>query len=337
LLAAAVGAAAGYAAERAVVGRPLRQGEAPQQLGLGQLRGPHRVVEADDGVQIYVEVDEPRPDAPWASLTVVFVHGYALNQDSFHYQRQALRGSARLVFFDQRSHGRSGRGAPKTATIAQLAADLELVLDEVAPTGPVLLIGHSMGGMTIMGLAERSPRLFGERIVGAGLVSTSAGELTAVTLGLPAFATRAFRVVAPRAIAVGRRSASLIERGRRASGDVALLLTKAYAFSGEVPIEVVDFSLEMINATPIDVLADFYPALQDHQAVPALGELDGTETLVMVGAQDLLTPVEHSRGIVQHLPGAELVVLDPGGHLLMLERPDDVNSHLFDLIERVVR
>jgi pimeloyl-ACP methyl ester carboxylesterase len=336
LVAAAVGAAAGYAAERAVVGRPIRRSAAPE-LGLGQLRGPSRVVETDDGVQLYVEVDEPRTDAPWADLTVVFVHGYALNLDSYHYQRQALRGSARLVFFDQRSHGRSGRGVSANSTIERLASDLEQVLDEVVPTGPVLLVGHSMGGMTIMGLAEQNSQLFDERVVGVSLLSTSAGQLAEVTLGLPAFATRAFRVVAPRVLAAGRRSATLIDRGRRASGDVAVMVTKVYAFGGDVPIEVVDFSLEMINATPIDVLADFYPALQDHDAFGALDEFDGTETLVMVGAQDLLTPVEHSLDIVQSLPGAELVVLDPGGHLLMLERPDDVNSHLFDLIERVVR
>jgi pimeloyl-ACP methyl ester carboxylesterase len=93
----------------------------------------------------------------------------------------------------------------------------------------------------------------------------------------------------------------------------------------------------MINATPLDVLAEFYPALSEHDAFDALDVLNGTETLVIVGAQDLLTPPEHSRVLVQGIPGAELEILDPGGHLVMLERPDDVNSHLIDLLERVAR
>ena len=337
LVAAAVGVAAGFAAERVVVGRPLRRATPTGRLGLGQLRGPHQLVAADDGVQLYVEVDDPRPGSRWADLTVVFVHGYALNQDSYHFQRQALRGNARLVFFDLRSHGRSGRGTEDRATIGQLASDLHHVIDAVAVDGPIVLVGHSMGGMTIMGLAERAPELFGDRIVGVGLLSTSAGEMAAVTLGLPAFATRTFRRLAPRIMAVGKRSAVLLERGRQVSNDLAVLVTKVYAFASDVPIEVVDFSLGMINATPIDALADFYPALQDHHAFDALHVLDGTETLVLVGEQDLLTPADHSREIVNLLPGAELVVLDPGGHLVMLERPDDVNSHLFDLIERAAR
>lgn len=326
------------AAERVVVGRPLRRGETPGgRLGLGQLRGTPQVVQLDDGVELHVEVDEPHPAAKWRELTVVFVHGYALNQDCFHYQRLALRGTARLVFYDQRSHGRSGRGTPESSTMAQLAADLEAVLAAVVPAGPVVLVGHSMGGMTILELARQSRELFGDRVVGVALISTSAGEMSDVTLGLPSFAARTLRTLAPTVIQLGRRTTQLLERSRHFSSDLALLVTKVYAFADEVPVEVVDFSLEMINATPLDVLADFLPALGDHDVFDALDVLNGTETLVLVGAQDLLTPAEHSRMLVKAIPGAELEVLDPGGHLVMLERSDDVNGHLIDLLERVAR
>ncbi|MEO8106715.1 MAG: alpha/beta hydrolase [Actinomycetes bacterium] len=338
LMAAAVGAAAGLAAERMVVGRPLRRGETPGgRLGLGQLRGDAQIVPMDDGVELHVETDEPHASAPWRDLTVVFVHGYALNQDCYHYQRLAMRGSARLVFYDQRSHGRSGHGSPESATMKQLAADLNRVLDEVAPSGPVVLVGHSMGGMTILELASRAPELFGDRVRGVALLSTSAGDMSDVTLGLPAFAARGLRYLAPTVMQLGRRTTQLLERSRQFSSDLAVMVTKVYAFSDDVPVELVDFSLEMINATPIDVLTEFYPALSDHDAFGALDVLNGTETLVLVGAQDLLTPAEHSRQLVKGIPGAELEILDPGGHLVMLERPDDVNSHLIDLLERVAR
>ncbi len=268
---------------------------------------------------------------------MVFVHGYALNQDCFHYQRQALRGMVRMVFYDQRSHGRSGRGTAETSTMAQLAVDLEMVLSAVVPTGPVVLVGHSMGGMTILELAGRSPELFGERVQGVALISTSAGRMSDVTLGLPSFAARSLRMLAPSVIQLGRRTTQLLERSRHLSSDLAVLVTKVYAFADDVPVELVDFSLEMINATPIDVLADFLPALGDHDVLDALDVLNGTETLVLVGAQDLLTPPAHSQVLVKGIPGAELEVLDPGGHLVMLERPDDVNGHLIDLLERVAR
>ncbi|MDH4354100.1 MAG: alpha/beta hydrolase [Actinomycetota bacterium] len=337
LLATAAGAAAGVAAERVLVGRPVRRRPGIGRLGLGQLRGDHVLVTADDGVQLYVEVDEPRARGRWSDLTVVFVHGYALNQDSFHFQRAALRGQARLVFYDHRSHGRSGRGPSSGATIGQLGRDLMAVLHAVAPDGPVVLVGHSMGGMTVMALAEEYPALFGDRVVGAALMSTTAGELSEVTLGIPAAVTRMARRLAPTLVTVLGRNPMLVERGRQVSTDLAVLVARFYGFASEVPAEVVEFSLEMINATPLDVLADFYPSLDGHEAMDALGVLNQVETLVLVGSQDLLTPPEHSRRMLRAVPGAELVELDPGGHLVILEHPDDVNGHLFDLFDRAAR
>ena len=70
-----------------------------------------------------------------------------------------------------------GARRPGHATIEQLGHDLKTVLDTVVPHGPIVLVGHSMGGMTIMALAEEHPELFGDRIVGVGLISTTAGGL----------------------------------------------------------------------------------------------------------------------------------------------------------------
>ena len=96
--------------------------------------------------------------------------------------------------------------------MAQLADDLHAVLDAVAPSGPVVLVGHSMGGMTILELARTAPQLFGDRVVGVALMSTSAGEMAHVTLGLPSFAAHGLRVLAPSVIPLGRRTTQLLER-----------------------------------------------------------------------------------------------------------------------------
>ena len=58
-----------------------------------------------------------------------------------------------------------------------LGRDLDAVLRALAPDGPLVLVGHSMGGMTIMALAEQRPELFAERVAGVALLSTSAGEV----------------------------------------------------------------------------------------------------------------------------------------------------------------
>ena len=116
----AAGLAAGLFAERRLVGRQV-EGRAPDGEPLGLFRGRPQPVTADDGVELWAEIDDPRPGAEFADLTVVFSHGYSLNLDAFHFQRKGLGGSARLVFWDQRGHGRSGRsprltGAPSRSS-----------------------------------------------------------------------------------------------------------------------------------------------------------------------------------------------------------------------------
>ena len=88
----------------------------------GSLHSPPVTVVADDGVPLHVEVDELDPSLrqPASPLTVVFCHGFALNLDCWLFQRAAYRGLVRAVYYDQRSHGRSGRSVEGHATIDQL-------------------------------------------------------------------------------------------------------------------------------------------------------------------------------------------------------------------------
>ncbi len=154
-------------------------------------------------------VDEP-------PLTLVFCHGYALNLDCWHFQRAGYRGLVRAVYYDQRSHGRSGRSTEGGATIDQLGHDLKQVLDHVVPEGPVVLIGHSMGGMSIVALAEHYPELFGDRVIGVGLISTTAGGLDPHRILVPVMPVDDRR---PAGGPPGRRARAGTPTGRRvASG-----------------------------------------------------------------------------------------------------------------------
>ncbi|WP_347870833.1 alpha/beta fold hydrolase [Rhodococcus sp. (in: high G+C Gram-positive bacteria)] len=82
-----------------------------------------------------------------------------------------------MVAYDQRGHGESGVAPPLSYTIDQLGCDMQAVLDAVAPDGPILLVGHSMGGMSILSHARQHPEMIGSRFVGAALISTSARGL----------------------------------------------------------------------------------------------------------------------------------------------------------------
>ncbi len=327
----AVGAATGWLGERALVRRPLGRGE--PAAAYGSLRSAPRSLELDDGVEVYLEIDEPRSASPYPGLTVVFVHGYALNLDCWHFQRQAFGGLVRCVWFDHRGHGRSGRGTEGSHDIDRLGADLAQVIAAAAPDGPVVVVGHSMGGMTILALADQQPGLFDERIVGAGLVCTSSGGLSDVPLGLPRRLGTLVHRAAPAVVSALSRRPDLVERGRRSGSDLGALATRYYSFATPVPAGVVDFASEMLGATPLGVVSDFLPTFESHDKADAVPVLQHCETLLVGARQDLMTPVEHTYAMARALPGARVRIFDPGGHLSILEHPDDVNDEIRRLID----
>ncbi|MEU2347339.1 alpha/beta hydrolase [Modestobacter sp. NPDC049651] len=359
---AAAGTAIGVAVARSAAnrvraeqaGKPDVDTAAPGRLRtedpLGAARrDPDRsvLVRADDGVLLAVEEIGPA-DAP---LTVVFVHGYALSMGSWAFQRRDLgaelataNGSApaaRLVFYDQRGHGASGRGDAGHSTVEQLAADLEAVLAERVPTGPVVLVGHSMGGMTLLALARRRPDLFGSRVVAAALISTSSGNLADLDFGLPQLLTRVRAAVLPAAAWTMRHRPGFAERTRRLAKDVVSAATRALSFAGkDVDPALAHYVDAMIAGTPVDVIAEFYPALVGLDESGALEPLARVPVLVLTGDADKMIPMAHSELIVERLRelggDPEVVVVPDSGHLVLLEHPDQVTRPLAGLLRRAV-
>ncbi|GHE44304.1 lipase [Streptomyces longispororuber] len=351
----AAGAAAGVAIERLTVGRGMRK---KARLALdaagpyGSLRGMPGTAYAEDGTELAYEVEEVESDAQAARrrrlfgrrapapVTVVFSHGYCLNQDSWHFQRAALRGVVRCVYWDQRSHGRSGRGVAQVrdrepVSIDQLGRDLKAVIDAAAPEGPLVLVGHSMGGMTTMALADQFPDLIRERVAAVALVGTSSGGLGEVNFGLPVAGVNAVRRVLPGVLRALGSQAELVERGRRATSDLFAGVIKRYSFSSrDVDPAVARFAERMIESTPIDVVAEYYPAFNDHDKAEALKHFAAVPVLVLAGDEDLVTPSGHSEVIAGLLPDAELVLVPDAGHLVMLEHPEAVTDRLADLLAR---
>ncbi|MEW9528984.1 alpha/beta fold hydrolase [Microbispora sp. NPDC049125] len=332
--AASAGVAAATLAKRYAVGRIRLRPDLEASEPFGELSGRAVTLTTSDGVSIHAEVDGAE-DAP---LTVVFCHGYCLSSDSWHYQRRDLRDSYRLVLWDQRCHGGSARADAGDCTIERLGEDLALVLEELVP-GPCVVVGHSMGGMTIMALAERRPELFGDKIRGVSLISTSAGKLAELTLGLPALVSKVVNLAVPSAVSVMRRSGALVDRGRAAGTDLSFLALRYLGFGDpkNVSPTLVDFVESMIRATPSEVIADFYPALMTHDKLTSLDVLNKVPTAIIVGERDWLTPLDHSRAIAAAVPTSQLSVVAETSHLVQLERPDAVNEALRELLKRAER
>ncbi|SFF16798.1 alpha/beta fold hydrolase [Blastococcus tunisiensis] len=282
-------------------------------------------VRTPDGAVLHAVVDGA-DDAP---VTLVLAHGWTLAQAAWDDVAELLTpriaaGELRLVRYDQRGHGRStwGRYADDVGelSIDQLGADLGELVDELAPTGPVVLAGHSMGGMTIMCLAAARPELFGDRVRGVALVSTSAGDLA------PPGRTRAERLqlkLAPGMVSVAIGGARVLERLRELLPPTHprhRTLVRELLYGADATDDMVRAGAEIMHATTVRAFAAFYPALGEHDKRRELAALTSVPVEILVGDSDKLTPVRHSRHLAEAILGASLHVAERTGHMLPQER-----------------
>jgi pimeloyl-ACP methyl ester carboxylesterase len=309
----------------------------PPPLSLPAPTGPpppgSRTVITDDGIPLHVEVDGDLD----ASLTVVLSHGFTARLAEWELQRAALRNRARLVLWDQRGHGRSGWTRLTSATIDRTGRDLGEVLDATTPIGPVVLVGHSMGGMSVMALARQRPELFGSRVVGVFLLATSSGGLVETgilgravkvvrRLGLLTLYLRFLQLIAP-----------LLERFRRRGTAIGRRVTRRLLFGADdADLPHVRMVQELLEETPWPVVMAFYATFLDHDETASLEVLRRVPVTVVAATHDRLTPAAHGRHIAEVIgENAELVVVPGAGHSVNLTRTEVVDRALLDLLDRV--
>lgn len=288
----------------------LRNNDVP----FGSVHSEPLTVVATDGVALRAELEDgPEP-------TIVFLHGWMLSMDEWHYQRLGLRGKARMVFLDHRGHGSSARPEPGTCTFSQLATDIYTAITQFVPSGPIVLVGHSMGGMAILALAAEYPGLFEERIVGAVLCSTAAGNvlnrsLPAVPLG-----------------AIVRSLTPMLDRGRRFN---SYSVIKRWGLGRSAAPLHVDMTDEMMMHNSSRTLADFVVNFVDLDLYDALPTLGRIPTTIICGTEDQVTPVRHSHKLAGQMESAEFIAAEGSGHMVVLEHHELVTDAIARMHEAV--
>ena len=287
-------------------------------------------VPPDDGTEIAVEILGEGHPGP----TFVFTHGWTFSSRSYHYQRM-LAERYRLVFMDHRGHGESDLGPRENRTIDQIGRDLGAVIQATCADRDVILVGHSMGGMTIMSLAAHDPDLFGTKVKGVALLNTSAGEVSDNTFGLPRPLVAAFTKQWEGAMALMVSDPAKAEKQKRAGTRTSLFMSRLLNFGKKPDKRLVAFTEAMSSQTRAEVIGDFYLSLSEHDKIEALKALSHVPTLVIAGEKDRLLPPKHARRIAAAVPHARLLELRGAGHCPMLEQPEAVNAALYDLAEAV--
>jgi pimeloyl-ACP methyl ester carboxylesterase len=315
---AGVGVLGGVVAERALVRRIRDAPDAALDDGEVDVLRHVRVVSTSDGAQLRViEAGAGRP--------IVLLHGVTLAAEVWHYQLADLAvGGYRVVALDQRGHGGSDTGT-QGLSLARLARDVAEVLVALELVD-VTLVGHSMGGMVALRLLADD--LVPGRMSGLGLVATSASPVH--DSGIPGA-----RAVAALARPVAARTGWLTSRlsGNSLPGnDLALLATRMVFGDRPSPSQVA-LTATLSAAVPARVAADLLLDIAGFDDLAALARIDLPATVV-VGTADLLTPRRHAEAMAAGIAGAELIVLERCGHMVMLERRHELTAALRRLAER---
>ncbi len=327
--AAAAGAAAVSAERRAI--RLARSAPDPARgEPLAERPGTGRRVRSFDGTVIDVRVaGAARRNRP----TLVFAHGFSLDLTTWHFQWKALSERYRCVLFDQRGHGLSEPAGPAGYTVEALGEDLRAVLDATVAGGRAVLLGHSMGGMSVLSLAAQHPEEFGERVAGVVLADTGSAELAKEALGdaavrVTASLRRALTVVGRRPATGARVRAFALGRG----SDLAFLVTRAINFAPGAPPSLIDHVTRVASNTPAEVWPQTLLSLLDMDLRHAEGHVR-VPALVVVGDQDRLTPPAAARRMAASLPRGRLAVIEGAGHVAMLERHERFNATVESFLE----
>ena len=276
-------------------------------------------IESFDGTRIAVRAAGDA-DAP----VLMFVHGFSLDMTTWHEQWTDLSSDFRCVLMDLRGHGRSGTPGPASLSLRALARDIGVVLDVVAPDRPAVVIGHSMGGMATIALAEQRPELFGERIAGLVLIGSSSTDLVRAALGSLTSVLRPGKV----SFGVAARS---VDRARRAvfasPGDLRGAAVRLTQFGPDAPVELVEHMVRLAGRASTSVWTDGLSGLMEMDLQHALPRVT-IPALVVVGQHDRVTPAAAAVALTGELPDARLVVLEGAGHAAMLERPAELDREI---------
>jgi pimeloyl-ACP methyl ester carboxylesterase len=285
-------------------------------------------VRSKDGIRLHAEVFGPEDGYP-----IVLSHGITCALRVWAHQIADLSKDYRVIAFDHRGHGRSAVPARRHSySLDHLAADLDSVLDATLEPGErAVIAGHSMGGIAITSWAERYPERVPQRADAVALINTTTGDLLRNVQFLPMPPPLAdARVLAAGTLLKTFGAAPLL----RAVDMPSRRFVSTIAVGRDADPAVAEFIYELFTSTPPAGRGGWARTLVDALGPEHIG-LDNltVPTLVIGSAKDRLLPLVSSRRIAKMAPNLAQFVELSGGHCAILERPDEVNRHLRQLIE----
>jgi pimeloyl-ACP methyl ester carboxylesterase len=272
-----------------------------------------------DGTQLAVRAAGD-PAAPM----LLFVHGFSLDMTTWREQWVDLSVDHRCVLMDQRGHGASAQPADGDLSVRSMGRDIAAVLEAVAPGRQVVVVGHSMGAIATLAMAEVRPDVLATSVAGIVLVGTSASELVRGAMG------SITDLVRPRLGSI-RTAAQRVDRLRKAvlasPTDLRGAVVRLTQFGPDAPRHVVEHVVHLAERASSEVWTEGLAGLLETDLRHVLPRIR-QPALVVVGEHDRVTPPASGLELAAALPDGRFVLLQHAGHIAMMERPVELDREI---------
>jgi pimeloyl-ACP methyl ester carboxylesterase len=231
-----------------------------------------------------------------AGEPVVFVHGAGASSNAWYFQKEYLKDFMEVILVDFPGHGTAPGIPPQT--IEEKRDMLREALEELN-IRTCCLVGHSMGGAISMSFALRYPGLL------KGLILVATGARLRVHPEI------LDTILTNKATAV-RRIMEL-------------------AFWEKIAPKMIDAAVEEMVQVDARAIYNDFMSCERFDLMGVLGGIE-TPTLVIGGMEDRLAPVHYSEYLHREIPGSRLVLVPNAGHMMPLEKPEEVNRAIKEFV-----
>lgn len=240
---------------------------------------------------------------------LLFVHGFPLCRGAWSKQVEAFKSSYRVIAPDLRGLGETV-STEGPVPMSRFAEDLHALAQHLE-TGPVILVGHSMGGYVALAFAKAYPKA----VRGLVLVGTKAGA-----------------------------DAPEVAEARRALAEQVRVEGSSVVINAMAPKMLSDGNLDkgmaaavrslMTPSRPEGVSGALLGMAERPDARPWLGKMR-MPVLVIAGLDDTIIPPSESQAMAKAIHGAQLRLIPQAGHLVAFEQAEAFNTALWDWPERM--
>ena len=267
---------------------------------------------------------------------IIFVHGLNASTQNWYYQRKYFEKDYHLIMMDMPGMGKSTRPSNKDFSLSNIAADLRSVIDYTGVKNPILW-GHSMGGMTILTFLAKNKGVLHSDIKGAILEHTTYTNPVHTMLFRKVLTAIQKPILVPLCYLIIFLSPLFwVSSWMSYINGTSLLTTRWLTFAGTQTAKQLDFSALLSTLTPPAVMARGCLGMFHYDVTDALPGIT-IPTLVIGANKDRLTQRDASVYMAEHIPHAELVMLQPANHQALLERHKEVNEAADQFIQKLIR